>query len=197
MKGVAKLFVIGGILFAVSCGGEIPNEQMSSVVVSVSVNESNVRADTAVWRDTNEDGVCDDYDVAEDSTVRVTVGVTPIPNLPAGITPSPVVVERVEIVYTPADRTSPNLDTSTITLGYTIEPETTVNLEPPIPILSSAQKSYLINTYYLLRTNMSNPIYSYYVTLRFRVREVYSNTTETIERQTYMQVGDFGPESCS
>ena len=124
------------------------------------------------------------------------MGVTPIPNLPEGVTPSPVVVERVDIVYTPADLNSPNLATSTITLGHTIQPETSINLEPPIPVLSSAQKRNLINSYYLLRTNMSNPIYSYYVTLRFKVREVYSNTTETIERQTYMQVGDFGPENC-
>lgn len=192
MKGVAKLLAIGGVLFAISCGGETPNEQMSSVVVYASVNETNVNVDTAKWQDTNGDNICDSYSI-EDTNIQVSFNVTPIPNLPEGISPSPVVIERVEIVYTPERNNYPQLNTRNLTLGVTVEPETTA--EVPITIFTVSQKIEMIDRYFMLRINPELPVYSYYVTLRFKVREIYSNDTETIERQTYIQVSDFGPEA--
>lgn len=188
MRSKVFLLLFAGLILA--CGNV--EGQLSSVIVSASLEQSSVDADTAFWVDGNDDDVCDYYTI-KPTTVNVTVSATPLPNLPDGVPPSPVVVERIDIVYLRADNTSPDLPEDYRSVGAKVDPDGSTVIA--VEVLSQSQKRSLIDTYFLLRSNPNLPIYRYYVTLRIRVREVYSGITSTIERSFYMEVSDFVSEN--
>lgn len=187
MRSKVLLLFVGLIL---ACGGV--EGQLSSVIVNASLEQSSIDADTAFWVDSNDDGVCDYYTI-KPTTVNVTISTNPLPNIPGDVPPSPVVVERVDIIYSRADNTSPNLPEDYRSVGVKVDPDRSTVVE--IEVLSQSQKRSLIESYYILRTNPNLPIYRYYVTLRIWIREVYSGITSTIERGFYMEVSDFVSEN--
>jgi len=193
VKNLRKLvcsFLLSGLML--SCGGGGIEGQLSSVIVSASVVQSSVDADTAFWVDTDGDKVCDTYSI-QPTTVDIVVSVEPLPNLPSSLTPSPVEIQRIDVVYSRADSISPSIPTEYRLVGMTLSPGSSATI--PVEILSQSQKRNLINNYYLLRINPSLPIYRYYVNLRVRAREVYSGKTTTVERGFNMEVSDFVSEN--
>ena len=185
MVRIKILTIIVGFILA--CGGEIEG-QLSTVQVGVSVEQSSVDADTAFWVDRNGDNVCDTYYIYP-TNVNIRVDVNPRSDLPQGVTPSPTEVELIEIIYNRANTQSPQISPEYRVVSAMVYPEGSITI--PVEILSQDQKRNFINNYLVIRTNPSMPIYTYYVTLKVRIREVFSGDAITVERTIFMQVSDF------
>ncbi|HIP42447.1 MAG TPA: hypothetical protein EYG91_00710 [Aquifex aeolicus] len=108
--------------FNISCGGGSTEGELDSVIVYASVDQLEIQADI-VKKDANDDGICDVFSIYP-VQVNLTINVIPNPNLPANISPSPVKVEKLRIVYSPVSQNAIPLEPTEKFLTSTINPNT-------------------------------------------------------------------------
>jgi len=121
----------------------------------------------------------------EPNDVDVTINSTTIPNLPSFVTASRVRLDRVTVIFSPANATSPALPQQNYTLGSYVEPGGSATV--PVRVASQALKQG--NT--LSALQCTNKIYRYYVTLRFEGVEINTDQRETFETTLNVNFSDF------
>ncbi|RUM31875.1 MAG: hypothetical protein DSY42_02040, partial [Aquifex sp.] len=109
------------LLSLYSCGGGNTEGELDSVIIYASVDPSEVQADIIKWQDIDGDGICDAFFISPQQ-VNLVIKVTPNPGLPTTLTPSPVEVEKVKLVYTPRSANAIALQQTERLIGQTIEP---------------------------------------------------------------------------
>ncbi|MDQ7039294.1 MAG: hypothetical protein Q9N26_08915 [Aquificota bacterium] len=183
------------LLFLLSCGGD-PESALSTVFLSVTADQTEVLADTALWKDTNNDNTCDTYSVTPTS-ITLTAKVTKSFSLPEGVQPSPVRIYQADIIYRPQNTQTPAIPNKYKSLTVYIEPGDSQDI--PLELVSKSQKEYFISTFNLLRTNPDLPTFEYYVIIRLHGEEIYTGSRTALEVRLNLQVSDFvsGEETCN
>ena len=178
----------------VSCGGGGGGggEKLRTVQVLPPIVSSNViDADVATWKDINGDGrICDfvnDTYTIEPNLVDVTITVNTLPNLPSGLVASPVRVDSAEIIYTPSTSTTPSITTQYRALGIVVNPDSSVTFG--IDVVPQSVKLVFVD-----RLICSDTIYTYYVTMKFKVIEINSGKEETVQTALTVKLADFAEE---
>jgi len=174
------VFVLGSFLILNACGGGIEGVA-DSVQITASVEKQDVQVDLRKWVDTNNDQICDSYSIGTENT-QITVTVKPLPNLPNGVTPSPVKVEKIRFVYTPLDNNTPPLQAKEKFLSFTVEPGQSVTRS--VEIFDKSMGDYLNNLYTGQSFTYSVQAYLYYI-------EINSGKRGTIKLGLNMEVADF------
>lgn len=186
------VFTIFILISLISCGGGGDSggtERLRTVqVFTPTLSKTVIDADVATWRDVNGDGrICDflnDTYTINPDLVDVTFSITALPNLPSGLNPSPVRVESVEIIFTPATSTAPSIPTQYRALGVLVLPGTSSTFT--LDVVSQNVKISLTD-----KLICSDIIYYYYVQLKFRVIEVNTGKTETVQTALTLKLADF------
>jgi len=185
-----KIILLLLIIFSLfGCGDELGGDvgTLSTVMVSAKVSPVEYKSDVADWQDKDGDGICEyNYLVNDDDPVTVTVSVDPLPNLPEGVEPSEVVIDRVKISYTPADSDTSALQEKFISLGQNIAAGESIDI--PIIIINTQQKG--TQPLVSLIGNISLE-YRYYVTISLHVIEVRTGDTEEVKTRLTVNVGDY------
>jgi len=178
----------------VSCGGGGGGggEKLRTVQVLPPIVSSNViDADVATWKDINGDGrICDfvnDTYTIEPNLVDVTITVNTLPNLPSGLVASPLRVDSAEIIYTPSTSTTPSITTQYRALGIVVNPDSSVTFG--IDVVPQSVKLVFVD-----RLICSDTIYTYYVTMKFKVIEINSGKEETVQTALTVKLADFAEE---
>lgn len=159
-----------------SCGG---GSQGATVTAAV----SSLDADVAVWSGT-PCGATSTYTIKPDD-VNVTLNAFPFPSTGATLTEK-VMVNSVDIVYTPATTLSPGLPTQYMALSGT-QAEMGGSVTIPVRVAPQELKGSPI----LNALVCSSTIYSYYVTMTFHCKYLMSGETFTVSAQTNIRFADF------
>ncbi len=174
------------LLLLASCGGGGPLDtdiegELDSVMVYASPETTTVQGDLLKRVDFNGDNVCDTV-LLSSTPVNLRVKVVPKPFLPETVVPSPVEVEKVQLVYQPKTTGAYPLNQTENMVAETVEPDTEVTF--PVNIVSEGQADAIVNS------GLPLPM-EYYVVMYVTVRELYSGRRETITTGVNLSVGDF------
>lgn len=196
MKALIKVF--GSLLivaFLTSCGGGGDSggaERLRTVqILPPMLNKTFIDADVATWKDVNGDGkICDfindTYTITPD-LVDVTITVRTLPNLPSGLVASPVRIDSAEIIYTPSTPSVPAIPTLYRALGIYVNPDSEATFS--LDVVPRSIKIALVD-----RLICSENIYQYYVEIKFKVIEINSGKTETVQTALTVKLADFAEE---
>lgn len=193
MKALIKVFCSLLIFaFLTSCGGGGDSggaELLRTVqVLPPTLDRAFIDSDVATWTDVNGDGkVCDfinDRYTINPDTVQVTINVLPLPNLPTGLTASPVRVDSAEIIFTPATSTTPQIPTQYRALGIVINPNSSSPFT--LDVVPKDVKMALVD-----RLICSDTIYQYYVQIKFVVIEIDTGKSGTVQTALTVKLADF------
>jgi len=178
---VRKLCILlGSIVLLSSCGGGIEGVA-SSVQVTASFENADVQVDLRKWVDSDGDNVCDTYSIGTANT-QLTVRVTPLPDLPNNITPSPVKIDKIKLVFIPMTRNSPSLSAQERYVSITVNPGNTVTKS--VEVFDAHMGDYLNNLYTGEAFKYSVQAYLHYI-------EIYSGKEGSIKLGLNLEVADF------
>lgn len=163
-------------------GGAVYN----TVTVTASSDTTLLDSDVAKHSDVTNCGVSgtDTITISPDD-VDVTINSSTIPNLPEFVTASRVRLDKVTVIFSPANPTSPALPQQNYTLGTYVEPGGSATV--PVRVASQELKSG--NT--LSALVCTNTTYSYYVILKFEGVEIDTDQRETFETTLNVKFSDF------
>lgn len=182
----AYCLLFTGFLFG--CGGDAGGggAVYDTVIVTASSGTALLDSDVAKHSDVTNCGVSgtDTITISPDD-VDVTINSSTIPNLPEFVTASRVRLDKVTIIFSPADTSSPLLPTQYQTLGQYVEPGGSATV--PVRVASQELKSGAT----LSGLVCTNTTYSYYVTLRFEGVEINTDQRETFETTLNVKFSDF------
>ncbi len=202
MRGYKLLYgLILSAILIMGCGSQ--EAMISSLKISVYPEETPVDVDVAVWKDTNNDKICDAYSV-KSTVVDINLEVTPVSTNLVDPESTLVIVDEVNIDYFPISSTVPNETTppplSSIShkLGVSITGQTS-SVTIPIEIFSQSQKiSKPISDLRYGEPRMGH-IYAYDVRITFIVKSPYTGETGKVTTYIPVEVAEFvsDQENCS
>lgn len=174
---VIVLLALCGIGLA-SCGG---GEGATATSATTSLD-----ADVAKWTDT-PCAAGSTYTILPDD-IDVTISAFPFPSL-ASTVPEKVLVKSVDIVYSPANTTSPALPRQYMALGG-VQADMGASVTIPVRVAPQDLKaSPVLNV--LASCPQTGVIYSYYVTMTFHCGYLKSSETFDVSAQTNVRFADF------
>lgn len=177
------------ILVLLGCGEEMGGGVgvFDTVTVTASTATINLDSDVATWTDIDGDKLpCGPKDtfVTSPDDVNLDITVKTKNNLPATIKASKIRIDKVTITYTPANTSTPSLQTQFATVGNIIDPDNTKTLS--IRVASQELKLSLLPSLKCTAT-----IFTYFVTLTFEGIEVDSNKSANMETSLNVRFADF------
>ncbi len=202
MRGAKFLYgLLLSTVLIIGCGSQ--EAMISSLKISVYPEETPVDVDVAVWKDTNNDKICDTYSV-KPTIVDINLEATPVSTNLVDTESTLVIVDEVNIDYFPISSTVPNetapppLSSVSRKLGVSITGQsTTVTI--PIEIFSQSQKiSKPISDLRYGEPRMGH-IYSYDVRITFIVKSPYTGETGRVTTYIPVDVAEFvsDEENCN
>lgn len=172
------------------CGGGDDGELARFRTVQVlppSLDRGTLVVDVARCTDQNGDGsACDLREcIFEDEIVSATIKALPLPNLPEGFTPSPVLIKEIEILYSPATPNSPPIPKRYDMCSKLVQRDMSESCK--IRVFPAELKRYMAFNHGMV---CSDRTYYYYVKLIFKLVEVTTGKEGTVEAVLTMTLRD-------
>jgi hypothetical protein len=173
LKRVFSIAIIGTILIFLSSCGKVGDADIGrTVVVTASVKDNYIEQDII----SNNDGSCeytfDNFVLPESIKNEATIYNEPISeNIDR---PSPVSITQIEVTYVPLNN-APPIDNFIIGASQIVEPADSATISFPV-ISRDVLENFALD--YLGGVDVN---YSYYVVVKIKLKEVYSN--KDLEKQ--------------
>ncbi len=175
------------ILLLVGCGGG-DEGKIGGVVIRIEPLQTEVYSDTAFWIDRDGDNTCDYYTVQTDEPINVLIRSESLQDVPRNYQPSPVLIERVRIIYNPLVNVAPNIPESFVSIEKYVYPGQEITIS--FPVINLMQKYYLIDRG-VIRDGIFYPgVLKYQVILSFKIIDPASEDSKIIERSIDLYIGD-------